>query len=142
MSNSSLDIQRTTGKTCAHCGQQQRGSATIKDLPVCNTGGPFPDCYELVTTYGEHLGVRNPSRALALAGQKTSDMVADQITKVRSSIWREAADECEKEANWQAEREKKTQAGSPRNVGAYVGAVVAEKLATIFRNRAGGAVNG
>jgi hypothetical protein len=47
------------GVVCAHCGFQQRGSATVDDQPVCHPNGDiFPDCYRLVTVMREPLGIR------------------------------------------------------------------------------------
>jgi hypothetical protein len=47
------------GVLCAHCGFQQRGSATVDDQPVCHPNGDiYPDCYRLVTVMREPLGIR------------------------------------------------------------------------------------
>lgn len=51
------DVER-----CAHCGGPRRGFAQINDAKVCHTDPPFPDCYRLVTVYGERLGDRHPDR--------------------------------------------------------------------------------
>lgn len=53
------DVEPKTGRTCEHCGGPQRGYAAINGAEVCHTGGPFPDCYELVTVHGEGLGTRD-----------------------------------------------------------------------------------
>lgn len=55
----SLGVEPMTGRTCEHCGMPQRGYAAIRGAEVCHTGGPFPDCYELVTVHGETLGARD-----------------------------------------------------------------------------------
>jgi hypothetical protein len=39
---------------------QLRGWAKIGGKVVCHTDPPYPDCYRLVTVYGEELGCRRP----------------------------------------------------------------------------------
>lgn len=46
------------GVICGHCGEQMRGAASIGDVPVCHPSWDGPDCYRLVTVYGEALGSR------------------------------------------------------------------------------------
>lgn len=52
-------IEPPTGQECAHCGKPQRGEAAIDGRPVCHTSGAYPDCYRLVSVYGEPLGSRH-----------------------------------------------------------------------------------
>ena len=48
---------------CAHCGQPLAGAATVQGQRVCHPSDPDrPDCYRLVTVYGETLGSRRPLR--------------------------------------------------------------------------------
>lgn len=53
---------KTEQQTCAHCGRPidaDSGYASIDMRPVCHPDKPDrPDCYRLVTAYGEHLGSR------------------------------------------------------------------------------------
>ncbi len=63
----SLDMFRgipaPSARRCDHCGQPARGEARIDDAVVCHTDPPFPDCYRLVTVYGERLGSRRADDA-------------------------------------------------------------------------------
>lgn len=48
-------------RPCAHCGRQtgdyDGGRATVNGLPVCHPNTPDrPDCYRLITVYGQTLG--------------------------------------------------------------------------------------
>lgn len=56
-------IPAPSSRRCDHCGQPARGEARIDDAIVCHTDPPFPDCYRLVTVYGERLGSRRADDA-------------------------------------------------------------------------------
>ena len=42
---------------CAHCGNPARGYATVHGKRVCHHND-YPDCYRLITVYGEEIGSR------------------------------------------------------------------------------------
>lgn len=51
----------TDGELCAHCKKPRRGNGVVQGVSVCHTGSvpPWrepPDCYRLVTIYGQELG--------------------------------------------------------------------------------------
>jgi hypothetical protein len=60
-------------RRCDHCGQPVRNAASVGGrTKVCHTGGPYPDCYRLVTVYGEPLGSRHVPRITPASAPEAS----------------------------------------------------------------------
>lgn len=58
-----VQTEQSPQRTCTHCGRDlgdnESGWASIRSHPVCHPNVPDrPDCYRLVTVYGEDLGSR------------------------------------------------------------------------------------
>lgn len=71
-------IPAPSNRRCDHCGQPARGEARINDAVVCHPSPPFPDCYRLVTVYGERLGSRradDSNRAVVDAARALAGLV-------------------------------------------------------------------